>query len=45
MPEKLPEYLPEFSLQRERDVLFGNMTAVTEHAMDDLVHIGVIDGG
>ena len=44
VPEKLREYLREFSLQGERDALFGSMTAVTKHAMDDSMRAGVFGG-
>ena len=43
MPAKLREYLPDLS-QEERDVLFGDITNVTERAMDDPVRVGVISG-
>ncbi|KAM5544508.1 hypothetical protein V8D89_002168 [Ganoderma adspersum] len=41
MPEKLAEYLPALS-QEDRDVLFGNITAIRERPMDDPVRVGVI---
>ncbi|KAI1784015.1 MFS general substrate transporter [Ganoderma leucocontextum] len=41
MPEKLGEYLPGLS-QEERDVLFGDITAVRARPMDDPVRLGVI---
>lgn len=43
MPAKLGEYLPRLS-QEERDVLFGDITAVRGRAMDDPVRLGVISG-
>lgn len=41
MPEKLHEYLPGLS-QEDRDVLFGDITAVRARPMDDPVRVGVI---
>ena len=43
MPERLQQYLPSLS-QEERDVLFGDITAVRERAMDDPIRQGVIGG-
>ena len=43
MPGKLAEYLPDVS-QEDRDVLFGNITAIRERPMDDPVRVGVIGG-
>ncbi|TBU41144.1 MFS general substrate transporter [Dichomitus squalens] len=41
MPDRLRQYLPNLS-QEERDVLFGDITAVRERTMDDPVRQGVI---
>ena len=43
MPAKLREHLPGLS-QADRDVLFGNITAIRERPMDDPVRVGVIGG-
>ena len=43
MPGKLAEYLPDVS-QEDRDVLFGNITAIRERPMGDPVRVGVISG-
>ena len=43
MPDKLREYLPALS-QEERDVLFGDIIAVTSRPMEDPVRQGVISG-